>query len=255
MQNLIYIFALISSLSCSTNNDAATGNNNVIKETRTVPNFSMLNNASIFDVVLTQNSGNQIVLEGDENIMDKVVTKVENGTLIITTPPRTNIRNYKKMVVYVPGQKLTKITLDGTGDIDGQGKFRYKNMDVELDGTGDINLSMQANDVNINLDGTGDMQLFIQAKNMDLELDGTGDINLKGNAESGKLEADGTGDINAENFSYSDLMLEVDGTGDVEIQVTNYVSLEYDGTGDVNITGSPRVKKLENDGVGKVSIH
>ena len=56
------------------------------------------------DVYITQDDKNSIIVQADENLLDRIKTKVENGVLIVKTEGK--IRNAKKMKLYIANNEF-----------------------------------------------------------------------------------------------------------------------------------------------------
>lgn len=84
---LITFLLTMTLLSCNANlnlNDGVEGSGNVITEKRTInENFDKIVASTGVTVIVEQGSPTDIEVETDDNLMQYVVTKVENGTLIV----------------------------------------------------------------------------------------------------------------------------------------------------------------------------
>lgn len=84
---LITFLLIMTLLSCNANlnlNDGVEGSGNVITEKRTInENFDKIAASTGVTVIVEQGSPTDIEVETDDNLMQYVITKVENGTLIV----------------------------------------------------------------------------------------------------------------------------------------------------------------------------
>lgn len=105
----LYIAVLLTS--CHANIDwgnGIDGNGKVTKQTRTVENnFSKIDVSRGLNVTLEQSSNYAVEVEADENLQEHITTRVENGTLMITTDE--NIDEAKARNIYVKLPALTTI--------------------------------------------------------------------------------------------------------------------------------------------------
>ena len=84
------------------------GNGNVITQKRDVGNnFSKIDVNRGLTVIVEQNDAYLVEVEADENLQSHITTKVENGTLIITSDE--NIDEAKARNIYVKMPSLTSI--------------------------------------------------------------------------------------------------------------------------------------------------
>ena len=84
---LVAFLLTITLLSCNANlnlNDGVEGSGNVITEKRTInENFDKISASTGVTVIVEQGSPTDVEVETDDNLMQYVITKVENGTLIV----------------------------------------------------------------------------------------------------------------------------------------------------------------------------
>ena len=84
---LVAFLLTITLLSCNANlnlNDGVEGSGNVITEKRTInESFDKISASTGVTVIVEQGSPTDVEVETDDNLMQYVITKVENGTLIV----------------------------------------------------------------------------------------------------------------------------------------------------------------------------
>jgi Putative auto-transporter adhesin, head GIN domain len=98
-------FAIFLFASCNTvfdYNNGIDGNGNVIKQTRNAVNFTRIEINRGLNVTVEQSESYFVEVEVDENLQPHIITKVENGTLIITTDESINLTNGLKIHVKLP---------------------------------------------------------------------------------------------------------------------------------------------------------
>lgn len=89
--------------------ETLTGSGNVVSLNREVSQaFTGIDVSSGLDVVVIQDPQTSIVVEADDNIQDAIVTKVENGVLIIRTS-RVSLLRFKKATVTVKTPTISSI--------------------------------------------------------------------------------------------------------------------------------------------------
>jgi hypothetical protein len=89
-------------------------------EDRHLTGFSAVNVAGSFDVYITQGSSESVKVDAPADIIGRIVTEVEGGTLKIYTKREDNSNwswHDKKVVIYVAIKDVNNITLAGSGDI------------------------------------------------------------------------------------------------------------------------------------------
>lgn len=125
---VVSILTALLLTSCKYNIDLGNGidgNGNVKTETRTITEkFDKINSNRGIEVIVEQDSTAEVIVEADENLLKHITTKVENGTLVISSDE--NIDSAEKMIVHVKTAKIngleatsgssiaTKSTIKGT---------------------------------------------------------------------------------------------------------------------------------------------
>lgn len=88
--------------------DGIDGNGNVKTETRTISDkFDKINSNRGIEVIVEQDSVAEVKVEADENLLKHITTKVENGTLIVSSDE--NIDSAEKMIVHVKTSKINEL--------------------------------------------------------------------------------------------------------------------------------------------------
>jgi uncharacterized protein (AIM24 family) len=209
------------------------GNGHVVSEDRNEKNFTGVQLSSSYDVYLTEGSSFAVKVEGEENILPHVKTRVENGQLIIGTENLISINTRREVKVYVTAPSFEKIYLTGSGDITGQTKLTNSSrFDLDVTGSGDMKLELDAPSIKANVTGSGDMQLSGETKQFNYKSSGSGDIkahDLK--SEETTVHLTGSGD--ARVFSSVKLEVSITGSGDVYYKGEGQVNMHISGSGDV----------------------
>ena len=187
---------------------------------------------SSMDVVVMDGASYDLLIEGGENKLPFIETKVVDGTLVLREK-RNHIRNDKQVRIFISETYLNNITIDGSGDF-----------------TGD---ALTAGDLNINIEGSGDVDISAQVSStIDVDINGSGDVKIDGNAEAVSIQIDGSGDVDTRLVNAQDAYVFVDGSGDVRLTATEMLHIEIDGSGDVYYWGNPASVELDIDGSGDV---
>ena len=86
------------------------GNGKLKKETRQINGYTAVASAGAWDVMIAYGESNSIEIEGDENLLSYIDTKVENGKLSIKTTKNYNLRSKNKITVYISLTRMTGIS-------------------------------------------------------------------------------------------------------------------------------------------------
>jgi Protein of unknown function (DUF2807). len=81
-----------------------------------VDEFSAINLQSVGNIIFTQSAGCSCRLEGPSEFVEKTRVTVKNGTLVISYKDR-NARNIKNLICYITAPDLSKVKIDGVGNL------------------------------------------------------------------------------------------------------------------------------------------
>lgn len=97
--------------SCKADFGGIDGNGNVTTETRnTTGDFASIEASNGLDVYLEQSDTKSITVEADQNLQEHIITKVENGVLILETDVSIDESKAKKITVKLPNISSVKST-------------------------------------------------------------------------------------------------------------------------------------------------
>ncbi len=240
---LLIVFLLSISLSLSGCNlirdlnlpEVVRGSGNVVTELRVVEGFDTIELNGAGRLVITQGTGEKLLVEAEDNILPKIVSSVENG--VLTLGFETNIRQdqvipTKEMVYYLNVVEIDTLTINGAATLEASGLV-LQGLTVNINGTGDFNL----ND--------------IQATRLEVSIDGGADVTVSGVGGEQIVVINGAGKYNAENFQTSTTNITMNGLGDATVWAADDLTISISGAGGVNYYGDPHVTQ-NISGVGNV---
>ncbi len=206
-------------------------------EDRHLTGFSAVSVAGSFDVYITQGSSESVKVDAPADIIGRIVTEVEGGTLKIYTKREENGNwswHDKKVVIYVAIKDVNAISLSGSGDV------------FFKDG-------VKATTLKLKLTGSGDISGRLSVKNLDSSIAGSGDITITGSADNSSVSVVGSGDFTANNLVTGTTTVRVAGSGDARVNASEKIDASVIGSGDVHYTGSPKSINTSKAGSGSVS--
>ena len=208
----------------------------VKKENRNIGDFDKISMSIPADLYLTQGSKNEIIIEADEDVLEKIETEVNGGTLNIEFERWYNYRGTKNIKIYVTVKSINKLILAGSGDIVSKSPIETEKLGLVITGSGTILID----DLN--------------TKRVYAVISGSGDIRLGGTVKANKLDATvtGSGDIITSDMEFEEADLTITGSGLIKAFVTERLDADITGSGriyykgkpliDANVTGSGRIR-------------
>lgn len=221
---------LVSATSCV---NCLKGTGDAIEESRAMGEFNVLVHNGSADVILHQQSGqHKVVVTSQENLLPVIHTTLDGSKLVLDIDGCITTTEKVQIDVYV--EELVRIIHDGSGDLSGEGTFKFDDLKIQSNGSGDIDLKLSGDE-------------------LEFKHSGSGDVDLKGQAQFMEINKDGSGDMRAFDFKVNEAEVDSDGSGDLSIFVKKSLEVNSDGSGDVNIKGNP--KNLQSNKTGSGSLN
>lgn len=229
----------------------STDGEKVKTENRSVGKFTKIAIDCSLCVHYTQGKNVSVKVEGPEDKLQNVMTKMEGGTLVVSCTKAQkrsgsggfffNTGDMSGVEVYVTSPDLVGVRLLGSGDFDCRSKLDTDNMKIELRGSGDIYFSdIICDNIYTELVGSGDVVL----KNVDalksvVSLVGSGDITIyQKNVKTTTATLKGSGDITIGFTKCGTADCSLMGSGDFELKGTlGRLNKKTLGSGDFDTSG------------------
>ncbi|NNE02332.1 MAG: DUF2807 domain-containing protein [Eudoraea sp.] len=214
------------------------GNGKVITEERSTGDYNSIAIAGWFDVALVDGREGDITLEGEENLLEYIVTEVKNGKLSVKVKKGYYLKpsswDKGNINVTIPFESINAVTMSGSGDIVGK-------------------KTIKAVDFNASMSGSGDMELTIEATNTSVSVSGSGDMELEGASENLEIQISGSGDIKAYGLSADNVTATVSGSADIKVTANEMLKARVSGSGDIYYKGNPKKVDSKTSGSGDIS--
>ncbi|WP_343706574.1 head GIN domain-containing protein [Flavobacterium sp.] len=211
------------------------GNGKVVTETRSTGDYDGIKIAGSFDVNLVSGKEGKITIKGEENLLAVIKVEVEDNSLKIYVEKGTQIRTSSgKIQVTVPFEKISELSLAGSGDIQSKDVVKNENLTVKLAGSGNFNLPVDTN-------------------NLELHVSGSGNIHLKGTADKLTTKLSGSGDIDASNLKSKIVEANVSGSGNSKVTCAESITARVAGSGNIKYIGNPEKRDVKVSGSGTIT--
>lgn len=208
-------------------------------EDRHLSGFNAVNLGGSFDVYITQGSTESVKVEAPDNVIDHIITEVDNGTLKIYNKNENGFHwddlfgGHKKIAVYVVAKDLNMIGVSGSGDV----FFRE---------------GIRTNALRLRVSGSGDMIGKVDVKTLETSISGSGDVKLSGRAENSAVSVGGSGDYSGRGVVTINTSVRVSGSGDASINASGSVNASISGSGDIRYTGGAKNVISSKSGSGDI---
>lgn len=194
------------------------------KQTRNVEPFTGISMGISANLYLKTGEKHQVVLEGDEDVLERIETNVRNGRLVIESSTRNWWRNFKGNInIYVSAYEIDYLSLSGSGKIIGENTLQNENLKLSVS-------------------GSGDLQLNIMVNKLKQDISGSGDTEISGKADDVVANISGSGSLDGENLLVQSLDIGISGSGKCKIHVDKELNTRISGSGSIYYKGDPKIR-------------
>lgn len=214
-------------------NKRISGNGDIVTKTRSVDDYDKIGVAGSFNVKLYKGNEGTITIKADENLLEYIITEVENGDLKIKFKKGYTINSRKTIEITVPFEDIEAISLAGSGDVFSTDVIKSPELKLSLAGSGNLNLNVDTND-------------------LDSSIAGSGNIKLNGETKEFSCNIAGSGNLNGSDLKASVAKAKIAGSGNIKINAVNEIHAKIAGSGNVIYSGDPEIIKSNSAGSGYV---
>jgi hypothetical protein len=215
-------------------NKTVKGNGNIITEKRNTGEYDQISISGFYDIVLVSGKEGAITIKGEENLLPYVEVEVIGSVLKIHTKKNASIRTSNEIILTIPFEHISAVSLSGSGDIKTKNTIVSSNFKAKLSGSGDFNLDVKTTD-------------------LETDISGSGDVVLSGSSENFTSNLSGSGGVDAANLIVKNSNVTVSGSGDTKVNCSESLTARVMGSGDIGYKGNPKTKDTKVMGSGEIS--
>ncbi len=210
------------------------GNGKIVTENRTTNDYDEINVSGFFDVVLVSGKEGEIIIKGEENVLPYIKVEVKGTVLTIYTDKNISINTKNAILIAVPFEQISSVTMTGSGDLTSKNTIVATNFKAKLAGSGDLTLDLKATLLEANLSGSGD-------------------VVLTGSSDDFTSKISGSGNVDAANLVTKKANLTVSGSGDMKVNCSENLYARVSGSGSISYKGNPQTKDTKVSGSGEIN--
>ena len=251
MKNLFFLAIAIISLTLTSCDDYIEGEGMVVTETFDLDDFNKIELESSYDVIVKQGTTQEVVVEGQQNLIDRIQLNVSNENLTMDMQSG-NYRNLN-ITVHITVPNLEKVINDGSGNITIKNQDAT-NLELLIKGSGNIDAAtMTIDDMKLTVDGSGNLEIDdLITDDVQAIIDGSGNLEIKdGSTKDLEINNSGSGDMKLFDFESDDCTVSARGSGDTRVKAMNTLDVTLTGSGDVKYKGAASVT-VADSGSGDV---
>lgn len=172
-------------------------------------------------VYLTQGSSQEVLITGQENIIDNLSLEVSGEVWHINN--KRPVWHSEPLKIYLTLEILRLIKISGSGDIEFVNHFKnQKDLEIRISGSGKVDLDADAREIRANISGSGD--LF-----------------MRGSADYLDFTVTGSGSVSAYDLIAHRADVRISGSGGMKLWVEDHLDARISGSGSVYYKGDPEV--------------
>ncbi|MEH6618732.1 GIN domain-containing protein [Maribacter arcticus] len=259
--SLLLIVLVISFQGFSQRKPKIKGNKNIIEVREDLEPFTAIELTDDLDIVLQKSSQEGYALELDDNLLDVLKFKVDNGVLKISS--FYNITSKRKLDITILFQEIRSVKMLN-GKISMKDVISTDRLKVHTSGTSRLELNATADIIDITMEeiSSGDFNLASDSLNVilkdriDVKLYTTGAKNSLYMYENASAKVEGTADflmaklygnssLKASDLEANDVLLITEDSPDAEIRALSNFQLSSKGGAKTKLYGDPKITILD----------
>lgn len=208
------------------------GNGNVINEDRSISSdFENIKVSQGLDLYITQTDNVALTVEADENLMDLIMTDVENGTLRIYTTE--NIRRATSRKILLNVENISSIKATSGSDVFSKNTIEADNLELKCTSGADIKLDVKTD--------------FLECSSTS-----GSDIKLSGITNNFKASATSGSDIDASDLKAKSSNAKATSGADISLNTSESLVAKATSGGDIRYSGNPEKVEKSDTSAGSV---
>ncbi|NVO19087.1 MAG: DUF2807 domain-containing protein [Bacteroidetes bacterium] len=251
LKNSLIVALILLAFTASVNAQSK-GNGNITRQDRQVAAFDAIEVGCAINLFLSQGETQSVSVEADENLQEKINTKVSNGLLSLSCD---NVRNATKMNIYVTITKLTKLEANGAAVVKGTTPINTDQTSIISSGAAKINLELKSRSIYTEVSGASKNHLQIEADIVNSEVSGAANLKIIGLAKEHKTNVSGAGSLKAVEFVTDNTNAEVSGAGNASVMARKQLKADLSGAGSITYFDNSNMKKIGKAGEYQFSFN
>ena len=195
---------------------------------RKVEKFDQISLRVDASLIYEQGDRQKVEIKASEETLEKLITEVKEGKLIIRFKFEDRWFAKKKtgpIIIKVTSPEITGLAIAGSGDILAEDAINTDIMKLNIAGSGNIKLAE------------------LNCEKLEAVINGSGDIVLSGSekAMNTDITINGSGDFKGKQFKTYYAKIWIAGSGDCSIYVRKNIEAKIVGSGDIKYRGNPAI--------------
>ncbi|HTG67534.1 MAG TPA: head GIN domain-containing protein [Flavobacterium sp.] len=169
-KNGLIIFAAVALVSCNKqHHHTIKGNGNIITQKRDIDeNFKSVEANSGIEVIIEQADRTKVLVEADDNLQNSIITKVNNGVLIISRKSGSySSQNGQKVFITAP--VIEELTANSASSIKTKNTLKGENINLNTSSAAKIEAQLSIDNIKANSSSASKIEIKGMALNLDAQ--------------------------------------------------------------------------------------
>lgn len=154
----------------------ARGQNEIIREARTLPAFHQIDIGGAFEVKITFGEPQKVEVESRQKAIGNIITEVKDGKL---TAASKGIKDQTPLRIYITVPVLEHIIVQGAADVAGTSTLKAEMVEIDASGAAEVNLNLEVQTLRTKASGAAEIKLAGTAGNHSAEVSGAATLDAR----------------------------------------------------------------------------
>lgn len=229
-----YLVLLLTTTSCFIDGmTGIKGSRVVVSEDRNISSdFEAIKVQQGINLYLTQGNSTEISVEADDNIIELLMTEVNNNELKIYF--EKNVYKAKARNVYLTTNDISKIRASSGARVKSEN-------------------TLTANTLDLDASSGSSMKIYVSADDVTSECSSGANIDVFGKAKSFSAKASSGSSIDADELECSTAIAKASSGASIDLNVSKKLTAKASSGGDIDFSGNPQEVNKDTSSGGSVS--
>ena len=250
------------------------GSGDAVTVDREVEGAVALSNETMVAVLVRPTAdASSMEIRCDDNLVDELLTEIEDGVLRLRTPNGVNLVPRTDCTAILELPMVDELSVSGSGEIRvegdapdllsirsaGSGRLHIEGAspmlsEISSSGSGAVEArGIAACELDVDKSGSGRVEIFdLAVCDLAIRSSGSGRVVATGAAEHLDLDLSGSGGLREPDLTVDHAVIDMSGSGGIELTVVESIEINMSGSGGATIHGNPEERQVRATGSGKV---
>lgn len=229
-----YLIILFTTTSCFVEGiSGIKGSNKVVSEDRNISSdFESIKVQQGISLYLTQGNSTAINVEADDNIIDLLITEVNDNELKIYF--EKNVYRAKAKNVYLTTKNISQIRASSGAQVKSEN-------------------TIQTTTLNLDSSSGSSIKIYVNAEEINSESSSGSNIKIQGKTKELSAKSSSGSSINADNLKATNVYAKASSGANIDVNVSEKLTAKASSGGDIDFEGNPTKVDKDTSSGGSVS--